>query len=170
MDSYEIAFSGRLLPGVSPETAKINLAQLFQVDEQRIAALFSGRRMVIKSGLDATGAERYRRALERAGALVEVCPQALEEIELAPPPAPVEETASSEEPRDSYVAAFADVQAPDFAVAPLGADMQEKSRAPLVQVFDFSDYSLAPLGSDMGQVKTEDVPPPPDVSHLRLQE
>ena len=85
MQCFEIAFSGELVEGARVEVVKANLAKLFQADEQRIALLFSGRRVVIKSGLDAAGAEKYRMTLERAGARVEVCDLSaeVEEIELA---------------------------------------------------------------------------------------
>ena len=92
MSLYEIAFAGQVVPGAPLEQVKANLARLFQADEQRIALLFSGRRVVIKSGLDAAGAEKYRMTLERAGARVEVCDLSaeVEEIELAaPPPMPM---------------------------------------------------------------------------------
>ena len=87
MSRYEIAFSGQLVPGAQPELVKANMAKLFQADEQRLALLFSGRRIVIKGNLDAAGAEKYRSTLERAGALVEVAcvEEEIEEIELAPP-------------------------------------------------------------------------------------
>ncbi|ERI51569.1 hypothetical protein N878_22170, partial [Pseudomonas sp. EGD-AK9] len=89
MSRYEIAFSGQLVPGAQPELVKANLAKLFQADAQRIAQLFSGRRIVIKNNLDAAGAEKYRATLERAGARVEVVAmdRPVEEVELAPPPA-----------------------------------------------------------------------------------
>ena len=70
MSRYEIAFSGQLVPGAQPELVKANMAKLFQADAQRIAQLFSGRRIVIKNNLDAAGAEKYRVTLERAGARV----------------------------------------------------------------------------------------------------
>ena len=91
MARYEIAFSAQLVPGAQLELVKANLAKLFQADAQRIAQLFSGRRIVIKNNLDAAGAEKYRATLERAGARVEVVDMdvLIEEVELAPPP-PVE--------------------------------------------------------------------------------
>ena len=74
MGRYEIAFSGKLVPGARPELVQANLGKLFQADAQRIAALFSGRRVILKSNLDEAAAEKYRSTLERAGALVEVLP------------------------------------------------------------------------------------------------
>lgn len=186
MSLYEIAFAGQLVPGAQPERVKENLARLFQADEQRIALLFSGRRIVIKSNLDAAGAEKYRTTLERAGAVAIVQSLAVEEVELAPPPpasaamspaqaaAPVAAAASAAPgarliPRDEYMAAFADVEAPDFGIAPVGVDLQDaRPDAPAPHV-DLSQFSLAPAGSDMGQAKAAPAAPPPDTSHLKLQ-
>lgn len=186
MSLYEIAFAGQVVPGAALEQVKENLGRLFQADAQRIALLFSGRRIVIKSNLDAAGAEKYRATMERAGALAIVQPLQVEEVEMAPPPpvpapvaapipsaaaAPVKSGSSARViPRDEYMAAFSDVEAPDFGIAPVGADLQDaKPEAQPPQV-DFSQFSLAPAGSDMGQAKTAPSGPPPDTSHLKLQE
>ena len=64
MARYEIAFSGELVPGAQLEAVQANLAKLFQADAQRIAQLFSGRRVVIKNNLDEAAAEKYRSTLE----------------------------------------------------------------------------------------------------------
>jgi hypothetical protein len=73
-------------------------------------------------------------------------------------------------PRDEYMAAFSDVEAPDFGIAPVGTDLQDaKPEAQAPQV-DLSQFSLAPTGSDMGQAKAAPAGPPPDTSHLKLQE
>lgn len=182
MSRYEIAFSGQLVPGAQLEPVKANLAKLFQADAQRIAQLFSGRRIVIKNNLDAAGAEKYRVTLERAGALVEVVDMdmPIEEVELAPPPpmeppsVPVAQAGRPGRlqvaPRDEYMAAFSNVDAPDFGIAPVGSDLQDarpEAEAPRV---DLSQFSLAPVGSDMGQARAEATAPAPDTSHLKLQD
>lgn len=179
MARYEIAFSGELVPGAQLETVQANLAKLFQADASRIAQLFSGRRVVIKNNLDEAAAEKYRSTLERAGARVEVVdtePEIIEEIELAPPPPaePVSQAASQPQgrlqvaPRDEYMAAFADVDAPDFGVAALGEDLQDAAPQAPEPALDLSQFSLAPVGSDMGQVKARPAAPAPDTSHLKL--
>ena len=84
MTRYEIAFSGQLVEGAPLASVQANLARLFQADAQRIAQLFSGRRVVIKNNLDEAGAEKYRLTLERAGAVVEVLAMLVEEVELTP--------------------------------------------------------------------------------------
>ena len=185
MSRYEIAFSGQLVPGAAPEQVKANLARLFQADEQRIAMLFSGRRMVIKTGLDEAGAEKYRVTLERAGAVAEVraLEAEIEEVEPAPPPepqtqrpaapaaaAPTASPASAKVvPRDEYMAAFADVEAPDFGIAPVGVDLQDEKPEPQAPKVDLSQFSLAPAGSDMGEIPRKLDGPLPDISHLKLE-
>ncbi|EWC41573.1 hypothetical protein [Stutzerimonas stutzeri] len=186
MSLYEIAFSGQLLPGARLEQVEANLSKLFQADAQRIALLFSGRRIVIKQNLDYAAVEKYRQAMERAGAQAEVKPMpvAVEEIELAPPPAPaasdIDSAAAAASapgeipgmlrvtPRDEYMAAFVDVEAPDFGIAPLGADLQD-ARAPVqAPAVDLSGFSLAPVGSDMSERRRASDAQVPDVSHLKL--
>ncbi|WP_455231855.1 hypothetical protein [Geopseudomonas aromaticivorans] len=179
---YEVAFAGELVAGADAAQVRANLARLFQADPQRIAALFSGRRTVIKSNLDAASAEKYRLTLERAGAQVEVSP--VSQAPAAPaapasaaPVAPVATAAVSPgvalpalkvAPRDEYMAAFSDVAAPDFGLAPVGADLQEQRPAPAAPALDLSQLSVAPVGSDMGQAKAAPAGPPPDTSHLQL--
>lgn len=189
MARYEIAFSAQLVPGARLELVKNNLSKLFQADEKRLTLLFSGRRIVIKSNLDAAGAEKYRSTLERAGAVVDVVDmdKEVEEIELTsvpaavtPPavvPAAARPSASNSvagrlhiTPRDEYMAAFADVDAPDFGIAPLGDDLQDDKTDVPVPTLDLSQFSLAPAGSDMGELKKAPAGPLPDISHLKLQE
>ncbi|MCQ4314881.1 hypothetical protein EA797_06600 [Stutzerimonas zhaodongensis] len=189
MSLYEIAFSGELAPGAKLEQVEANLTRLFQADAQRIAALFSGRRIVIKQNLDHTSVEKYRQAMARAGAVAEVRPMPVEveEIELAPPPA--EEPAAAPQtstspapalstrpspqplkviPRDEYMAAFVDVEAPDFGIAPAGVDLQDARPAAKAPDVDLSQFSLAPVGSDMGERRRASDAPVPDTSHLKL--
>lgn len=177
MSRYEIAFSGRTVPGAQLDTVKANLARLFQADAQRIELLFSGRRMVIKNNLDAEAAEKYRSVIERAGAVVDVVDMdaPIEEIELAPPPPaepapPAAPGRLNVAPRDGYMAAFAEVDAPDFGLAPVGADLQDEKPEAQAPRVDLSQFSVAPVGSDMGQAKPEPAKPAPDTSHLKLAE
>jgi len=180
MSFYEIVFSGDTVPGASLAAVKSNLARLFQADEQRIALLFSGRRLVLKNNLDEAAARKYQATLERAGALalmVEMAVQ-VEEIEMAPPPdsgghGPQAATPSSPArakvvPRDVYMAAFVDVDAPDYAIARVGADLQDARAAVQPPDLDLSQLSIAPAGVDLGQVTAPQVALAPDISHLKL--
>ena len=102
--------------------------------------------------------------------------QEMEEVELARPPdeptwlrkAPVRPGRLQIKPRDAYMAAFSDVDAPDYSVAEAGSDMQDPKPAPVVPQLDLSRLSVAPVGSDMGQVPRANTRPVPDTSHLKL--
>ncbi len=190
MKLYEIVFSGQLIPGAQLDKVQANLSKLFQADAQRIALLFSGRRLVLKNSLDQSSAEKYRSTLERAGARVDVVEMPgqveVEEVELAPPPdepswtrraasTPVAPTAKTQserksgvEPRDVYTAAFVDVEAPDFTLSEPGKDLQDPKAAPIAPRLDLSGLSLAPAGSDMGQARSVEQVAVPDTSHLKL--
>lgn len=186
MTLYEIVFSGQLVTGAQLERVQANLGKLFQADAQRLELLFSGRRLVLKNNLDKAAAEKYRSTLERAGALVEVVDMQLpmEEVELAPPPdergylpiapAPGSKPAARPgrlqvKPRDVYMAAFVDVDAPDLVIAEIGADMQDPKPAVAAPRLDLSQLSMAPVGSDLGQAKKPAAAPPPDTSHIKLR-
>jgi len=178
---YEIAFQGELIAGADAQQTRQNLLRLFQADEQRIAVLFSGRRMIIKNRLDAATAERYRATLAQAGAVVEVVPMG-ETVEPAAAPAEVqqpepatavaspaaERAALSVAPRDAVMAAFVDVQAPDFGLAPVGADLKDASASVVVPRVDTAHLSLAPVGSDLGPASEALPVAVPDTDHLTL--
>ncbi|QXI27454.1 hypothetical protein [Pseudomonas vanderleydeniana] len=166
MSLYEIVFSGELLPDAPAEQVRSNLARLFQADAQRIELLFSGRRLVLKNNLDAAAAEKYRSTIERAGARVEVLAMPMEEVQMSAVP----ESAGRARvvPRDAYMAAFSEVDAPDYAIAEVGSDMQDPRPAAVAPVLDLSGLSVAPVGSDMGQIPAPAAPEVPDTSHLKL--
>lgn len=102
--------------------------------------------------------------------------QEMEEVELARPPdeptwlrkTPVRPGRLQIKPRDAYMAAFSDVDAPDYSVAEAGSDMQDPKPAPVIPKLDLSRLSVAPVGSDMGQVPRANTRPVPDTSHLKL--
>jgi len=165
MASYAIAFSGELVAGFDGQQVRANLCQLFKADSARIEALFAAGRAVIKKGLDLQSAEKYRAALARAGALVEVI-----NTEAAEAAEPIQtDSTASITPRDNYMAAFNHIDAPDFAIAPPGSPIQDKQKDLAATDVDLSQLSLAAVGSDMGQLKDETVAAVPDISHLALQ-
>ncbi|MGY2184006.1 hypothetical protein [Pseudomonas agarici] len=166
MSLYEIVFSGELVPGAPVEQVRSNLARLFQADAQCIELLFSGRRLVLKNNLEAAAAEKYRASIERAGAVVTVLEMPMEEIEMSAAPEPVARARAV--PRDAYMAAFSEVDAPDYVIAEVGSDMQDPRPAPVAPLFDLSAFSVAPVGSDMGQIPAPAGAAVPDTSHLKL--
>jgi hypothetical protein len=71
-NSFEIVFHGVVVPGSNPAQVKKNVAGLFKTELAKIEPLFSGKRFVLKKGLDHVTAQRYQKALREAGAIVEV--------------------------------------------------------------------------------------------------
>ena len=65
---FKIVFDGQLMPDVTLETAKSNLARLFKSDTARIEALFKGGTVAIKRNLAEDEADKYLAALQGAGA------------------------------------------------------------------------------------------------------
>lgn len=173
MPLFEIAFQGQVRPGVTLEQARARIGQLFQVGDEQLQVLFSGRRVVIKQGLDPASADKYRQAIERAGAVcsVELMGQegALPAATAAAPGAePDPARGSALRPRDAYMAAFSAVEAPDFGIAPLGADMQDEYDDFVPLPVDLSALSLAPAGSDLEQLRLNVAPVAPNIDHLAL--
>lgn len=174
MAIFEVVFQGEVQPGTEVAEARARIGQLFQVDDRQLDMLFSGRRIVIKQGLEEAAADKYRQAIERAGARCEIQPMgtapqqaAAQQPETVPAPRP-SAAGSGSAPRDEFAAAFADVEAPELPLAPLGADMQDSypDYAPLP--IDLSALTLAPLGSDLDQLPRAPAPPAPDTGHLSL--
>ncbi len=70
--THRVVFAGKPLPGVDRDTAIGNFAQLLKRTPEQVAAAFSGKPTVLKKGLSAADAEKYCRALEKAGLAVTV--------------------------------------------------------------------------------------------------
>lgn len=75
-DQYRIVFDGELVPGMSPDAVRSNLARLFKSDIDKIERLFRQGPVNIKRDLSALEADRYLQALLRAGARARKEPEA----------------------------------------------------------------------------------------------
>lgn len=67
-NQYRIVFDGELMPGMSAETVKANLARLFKSDSGKIDQLFGRGSVNLKRELSETEADKYLSALQAAGA------------------------------------------------------------------------------------------------------
>ncbi|MFF7708311.1 hypothetical protein [Pseudomonas sp. NPDC007930] len=169
MSLYEIVFEGQAQAGAPLEAVKLNLGKVFQAGPEQVEKLFSGRRLVLKTGLDEAAARKYQQVLERAGAVVQVNPLEEHTIEIdLPAPAPPPRRRAQVVPRDQYMAAFAEVDAPDYDIAEVGATLAPGAPPPRAPALDLSGLSLAPAGADMGQAKAPAAPPAPSTEHLKL--
>jgi len=88
--TYDIVFTGVIVPGSEQAQVRRNLAALFKTEPAKIEPLFSGKRFVIKKGLDEATALKYQKALREAGAIVhmESAAEAANPAVSAPPARP----------------------------------------------------------------------------------
>ena len=179
---FEVAFSGKIAEGAELEQVKAKVGAMFKADAAKLAQLFSGKRVVIKKNIDQAMANKYKAALNNAGAECEIKPLSM----VAPPVetvnepiAPVVHTVASAvtaadvppapqtAPLGINVNEIADLAA---TLAPVGSHMQDEYQPVAAANFDISGMDVAPAGSDLGQLKKEDEPPPPDIGGLSLEE
>ena len=69
--SYRIIFQG-IADGFNVEGVKERLANLFKVTPEKIDLLFTGKSVVLKSGLDKASALRFKSILEKVGAVCRI--------------------------------------------------------------------------------------------------
>lgn len=190
---FEVAFSGQINEGADLEQVKAKVGAMFKADATKLAHLFSGKRMVIKKNIDQATANKYKSALNNAGAVCEVKSLSEEPVKQAveakpaqasPTPEPTKPEAKKPEQRPATVTASGDVPAAPktdplgigagdiaeltAALAPVGSDMQDETREVAEPSLDLTGLDMAPAGSDLGQVKKDDAPPPPDTNGLSL--
>ncbi|MDR0996352.1 MAG: DUF805 domain-containing protein, partial [Zoogloeaceae bacterium] len=85
---YQIVFDGSLVPGMSEDIVKANLARLFQCDVAKIEPLFAGGPVVMKRGLAEAQADAYLAQLEAVGAIAQKVQAQEQQGRVAQPPAP----------------------------------------------------------------------------------
>ena len=114
---YKIMFEGQVREGVSLETAKLNLANLFKSEAAAVEKLFSGQPVALKRGVPHTEAERYLKALNEVGVEARIEEDheisfSLDEVHQQQPPSPYAAAAQS-----PYAPPRADVnaQAPRYS-------------------------------------------------------
>ena len=190
---FEVAFSGQINDAADLDEVKAKFAKMFNADENKLAHLFSGKRIVIKKNIDAATAAKYQTAIERVGAICEmkslsssneIAPGPdLKPEATSPPPSSPPATAPMQ---TTYTAAadYGDVLPPpeleplgitadqiddlSATIAPVGSELQEEIKEAAEPVIDISDLDVAPVGSAIGSSKKEPDPPPPDTSGITL--
>ena len=72
---YDLVFKGDRVKGVELGAAKRNIQALFKITENKVEVLFSGNAVTLKKGLSFEAASKYRVAIKKAGAIVELVEQ-----------------------------------------------------------------------------------------------
>lgn len=135
---FDIIFRGDIVFGHQLVEVKARLQQLFKADAAKIDALFTGRPVPLKRNLDEATANKYRDALIKAGAMVEVCSSDTSPANTAPKPAPVPRRVTEAISPTPAVAS-------GWTLAPLGSDLlpaKERPAQPAPVSVDISGLSL----------------------------
>ena len=155
---FDIIFRGDIVFGQQLADVKGRLQQLFKADAAKVDALFSGRPVPLKRGLDQASAQKYKEALHKAGALVDLVPTPNSNSIAAAP------TSLAQRLQAQQVADEQQARAKEMA-AKLAAEQAAKSAptAPTV-------WSLAPVGAILSQPNsTEATPVEVDTSFISLR-
>lgn len=106
---FDVVFYGNILDGFPVEGVKASFAKLFKLTDQKVEQIFSSPRVVLKSGVDEKVAKRFKLALNKSGAEIQlenlaadVTPAAEPVAEIAP--APEKATEADLEPLDTSAA------------------------------------------------------------------
>ncbi len=189
---FEVAFAGEIADGANLDDVKARVGKMFNADGDKLATLFSGKRIVIKKNIDQATATKYRTALNRAGAVCEVKPMGGATPAAAPAAAPAEPAPAAAAPEAAPVSQeyqagdHGDVPPPpqtdplgitpdqiedlDADIAPVGSELQSVYDAAEEPQIDISGLDVAPVGADLSNGKKEAEPPPPDTSGITLEE
>lgn len=76
---FQVLFSGDMVEGTAEESVRRNLARHLGTDERKTAQLFSGRTVVLRSGMTRVDAEAFQAALANLGAVVRIKDLALDD-------------------------------------------------------------------------------------------
>ncbi|WP_369600866.1 hypothetical protein AAIA72_13670 [Hahella sp. SMD15-11] len=101
MSDLELVFQGELVEGFTLVQVRANMAKLFRATDAQLDRMFSGRPVVLKNGLDAAMAEKFRQIIGKQGAIVHIrrqgepLPTAKAQSPAAATPAAPASTASS---------------------------------------------------------------------------
>lgn len=190
-DLFNIVFKGELVRTFELPAVKKNLGQLFKIDGAKLDALFSGRPVILKRNLNFDAANKYRVAIKKAGARIDVVPVEDHDASAKPPVQPTtvppkamgkavfgERSASAppSAPERTPPGSAHATAAPDdefgFAMAPVGADVltREERKPEVVANIDTSGLSVKQGGGLL--IEANEKPPVAvttvDISALNL--
>ncbi|MBV1869850.1 MAG: hypothetical protein KUG76_03000 [Gammaproteobacteria bacterium] len=140
---YNVVFKGEILSGMSPEVAKQNFSDTFNITGMKLDAFFSGKPAVLKKNVDKGEGQKFRGQLKRLGLLSSLNP-------LGAPETPVQEAhAGGETPTATEGSSSSSQADAVWSLAPVGSDMNQvkDNRAPVS--VDISQITVAPVGADI---------------------
>jgi hypothetical protein len=163
-ERFQLMFRGETLEGQHKAVVKKRLAQLLNLDDDRLQRLFAGEPVVIKKDVDRATAARYQAEFKKAGARLRVVGDS--DAETDPADTPADADASGEDPTIAEAGAMmsdADDEPPPeppdtshLSVAETGSDLLEEAHRAEQVVLDVDpDFDLAAPGTDLGQITAD---------------
>lgn len=95
---FNVIFRGDVVPGFQLADVKVRFAQLFKMDPAKVEGFFTGKPVILKANCDRATGDKFKAALEQAGAIVQVknaTPQVTAPAPMAPAPAAVPKSATA---------------------------------------------------------------------------
>lgn len=179
---FDIIFRGDIVFGHQLGEVKVRLQQLFKADAAKIDALFTGRPVPLKRGLDQASAQKYKDVLIKAGAQVELVAAASAESASPQPAKPTATPAAAPQSAASMTLAqrLAQQEAESAQKAEAARKAQADADARTAEIATrqqsssqtvAGDWSLSPAGADLLKPteKHEFVPRDIDTSALSLR-
>lgn len=145
---YDIIFKGEVVEGVALDNAKKQLSALFNIDAEKVERLFTGKPIALKKGLAFAVANKYRVAIKKAGAVVDV----------------VECKASGETSAD-HTNEPNKTQAAGSSQKP-----SVKNQASVEKTVNKPTLTVQAVGASLTDEPSADMPADVDVSHISLRE
>ncbi len=189
---FEVAFSGQISDGADVDVVKAKVGKMFNADAAKLAQLFSGKRIVIKKNIDRATANKYKTALNRAGAECEIrssataagaAPAAAGASASPATPAATDKQPVSLEyeargggevlppPQVDPLGISSDqIEELSASIAPVGSELQDEVKPVEAPQIDTSGIEIAPVGSDISTAEKEADPPPPNTTGITLAE
>jgi hypothetical protein len=187
---FEVAFSGQVSDGANVDEVKAKVGKMFNADDAKLAQLFSGKRIVIKKNIDQATANKYKTALNRAGAECEIRSSAAaagaEPVAAKAPESPATPAVDGKQPVsleyeakgggevlpppqvDPLGISGDQIEELSASIAPVGSELQDEVKPVEAPPIDTSGIEIAPVGSDIGTASKEEDPPPPDTTGIKL--
>lgn len=170
MQTFDIYFLGEILPDADPSEVRRGVAKLFNVGEDAVERLFTGKALRVKQGIDVETAGRYREKFRNAGALLQIVPAG------GPPPTrsaqPDAPPSAPGTPGDASIGSQApdtDVNVDGITLAAPGATIDATPAAAAADIDTSGLTALPPNTGSLEDCQVEKDPYPiPDISHLKI--
>lgn len=168
-ERFDLVFGGELVRGADPAQARKNIGNLFKITEAKVEALFSGKPVTLKKGLDFATANKYLVAIKKAGCRVDVVECKASALKGKTNFAPAEpEQPITDESKQKPPEAQPEVS---HAVAADETQLSESSPEVVEQPATITEHAGSFL-SDYAEVQTasDDMPPLPVVEEVSVED